>query len=299
MKTLKLIIITVFSAFMISSGAMAQDVILFGTSAEFCGNSEFGTGPGTLYIINPQTAATQELGPIGFEGVTALEMLDDGRLVGSASNDTEDSKIAVLIQINPFSGQGGLIGQIGDSDIEGECGRAPGLTFDHTTDTLYSTGDNCENNDSFQIINQNTGQGTIIGEHGFSAGGNGLARRADSTFFAINSDDLFTIDPDTGQGTFVAQVPNGFAYSALDFHPVTGELYGVRKDGTESFLFILNPENGDVTEIGQLPDCSDGLVFAEASARSIPTLSEWALIAMAGILGLVGYLAIRKRKAHA
>ena len=31
--------------------------------------------------------------------------------------------------------------------------------------------------------------------------------------------------------------------------------------------------------------------------RAIPTLSEWGLIAMAGILGIIGLIAIRRRKA--
>ncbi len=34
-------------------------------------------------------------------------------------------------------------------------------------------------------------------------------------------------------------------------------------------------------------------------ARPIPTLSEWGLIAMAGVLGIVGFLAVRRRKAAA
>ncbi len=34
-------------------------------------------------------------------------------------------------------------------------------------------------------------------------------------------------------------------------------------------------------------------------ARPIPTLSEWGLIAMAGVLGIVGLLAVRRRKAAA
>jgi hypothetical protein len=32
---------------------------------------------------------------------------------------------------------------------------------------------------------------------------------------------------------------------------------------------------------------------------SVPTLSEWGLITMAGILGIVGFIAIRRRKATA
>jgi len=36
-----------------------------------------------------------------------------------------------------------------------------------------------------------------------------------------------------------------------------------------------------------------------ATARNVPTLSEWRLIAMAGVLGIIGLLAIRRRKVTA
>ena len=35
------------------------------------------------------------------------------------------------------------------------------------------------------------------------------------------------------------------------------------------------------------------------SERNIPTLSEWGLIAMAGVLGIAGFIIIRRRKAAA
>lgn len=40
-------------------------------------------------------------------------------------------------------------------------------------------------------------------------------------------------------------------------------------------------------------------IVGVSTPRPIPTLSEWGLIAMAGILGLVGFVAIRRRKAAA
>jgi len=49
-----------------------------------------------------------------------------------------------------------------------------------------------------------------------------------------------------------------------------------------------NPEGN--TEI-YLYTCLD-----PASARNIPTLSEWGLISMAGILGIVGFMVMRRRK---
>jgi hypothetical protein len=33
--------------------------------------------------------------------------------------------------------------------------------------------------------------------------------------------------------------------------------------------------------------------------RNVPTLSEWGLIAMAGVLGIIGFMVIRRRKATA
>ena len=41
------------------------------------------------------------------------------------------------------------------------------------------------------------------------------------------------------------------------------------------------------------------LVFRELPPRNIPTLSEWGLIAMAGILGIVGFMVLRRRKVTA
>ena len=45
----------------------------------------------------------------------------------------------------------------------------------------------------------------------------------------------------------------------------------------------------------------DGLVVLTFTPipATIPTLSEWGLVAMAGILGIVGFLVIRRRKVTA
>jgi hypothetical protein len=61
---------------------------------------------------------------------------------------------------------------------------------------------------------------------------------------------------------------------------------------------------GDATaELGQVSDI--GLVTqfvcepVEPVVSNVPTLSEWGLIAMAGILGLVGFMVLRRRKVTA
>jgi len=39
--------------------------------------------------------------------------------------------------------------------------------------------------------------------------------------------------------------------------------------------------------------------FEEELIREVPTISEWGMIAMAGVLGLVGFMVIRRRMASA
>ena len=71
----------------------------------------------------------------------------------------------------------------------------------------------------------------------------------------------------------------------------------INADGTRIAFVSLadinggNPEGN--TEI-YLYTCLD-----PATARNIPTLSEWGLISMAGILGIVGFMVMRRRKVTA
>ena len=43
--------------------------------------------------------------------------------------------------------------------------------------------------------------------------------------------------------------------------------------------------------------CNENTGRCIAEPRDVPTLSEWGLIAMAGVLGLIGFMVIRRRKA--
>lgn len=100
------------------------------------------------------------------------------------------------------------------------------------------------------------------------------------------------------------------------------------------FLFLALPQNGYTQEI-ELGCCQYGLEMGESSCnisgglcrrsppntsfdgffpgetcneqagvcsgftRDVPTLSEWGLIAMAGVLGVVGFIVMRRRTASA
>ena len=72
-----------------------------------------------------------------------------------------------------------------------------------------------------------------------------------------------------------------------------------------------SPSCEDITREGDLEECKEvggeffeGEVcidetFCARPARNVPTLSEWGLITMAGILGIVGFMVMRRRKVAA
>ncbi|MCH7519819.1 MAG: IPTL-CTERM sorting domain-containing protein, partial [Candidatus Dadabacteria bacterium] len=266
--------------------------------------------------VNPHNADAVLIGNIGFEGVTGLAFLPDGRLVGSARGEEQgENRFAILIEIDPQTGAGTLIGTIGE-EVDGECGRAPDLSLDLHTGTLFATGDACDpgNDDFLQTVNPVTGQGTLIGTYSpFNGGGNGLAISNNGVFFVTVSPGSFatliTVNPNSGAPT--SDVPltldQNIFVNALAFHPFTQELFGSTVDlntspnERSSTLITINTVTGQTTEIGVLPDCFDAIIFRELPTN-IPTLSEWGLIAMAGILGIVGivgFMVIRRRKVSA
>ena len=49
----------------------------------------------------------------------------------------------------------------------------------------------------------------------------------------------------------------------------------------------------------QVPSCSNSSPPGGSEVSNVPTLSEWGLIAMAGILGIIGFLVVRRRQARA
>ena len=59
----------------------------------------------------------------------------------------------------------------------------------------------------------------------------------------------------------------------------------------------VNPDGGDPMDIESEP--VEKIWVAPIINVPIPTLSEWGLIAMASILGLVGFMVIRRRKVNA
>ncbi|MEM7009637.1 MAG: IPTL-CTERM sorting domain-containing protein [Thermodesulfobacteriota bacterium] len=293
-----------------SINTIAQDAVLYVGATEECDSNPAGENS-SLYLVNPQDATSSLIGPVGFNGLTSLAILGDGRLVGTANMD-DGSRTAVLIEINPITGQGTLIGVIGNENNPGECGRVPGITYDPTTNTLYGVVRNCNfpgGPNFLGAINQNNGQLTIIGDIDSPGAGNGLAIRDDGTlFWAANGPGparINTVDQTNAMITNSVVLSQDEALpNALAFHPASQQLYMTNREPVDPFSFpestldIINTTTGELTVVGQLPNCSNGLIFVP-TPRNVPTLSQWGLMAMTLVLGIVGFIVIRRRQSIA
>lgn len=110
--------------------------------------------------------------------------------------------------------------------------------------------------------------------------------------------DLTGMNPDMSLEIFVADISSGVITQVTKEASGSSGDPSLNADGTiVAFESDANINGGNpFTEIDQIwiATCFDPL-----TARNIPTLSEWGLIATAGVLGIVGLFAIRRRKAAA
>lgn len=313
MKTFKAIFATLFLFAVLSASSSAQE--LYG-AATGSSSGENAPQPSILYLIDPDNAATSVIGPIGFDNVTGMAFLGDGRLVASANGDTLfGSRTSILIEIDPLSGVGTLIGIIGQ-DFNGGCGRVPDISYDPFTDSLYGWGDRCPtaNDDRFLLIDQNTGAGTIIGPTVFEGSGNGLAvNRQSGEIIAAPGEGLYTVDPLTGAATLIPATADNVPclVNALDFQPETNVLFGSLFDvdvctGSTAFgggfhLVTINTANGLTSNVGLIVPGLDAIVFRPLPEpppppRPIPAVSEYGMLAMAAVIGIIGLAAYYRRK---
>jgi hypothetical protein len=257
--------------------AVAQDVVFYAASK----GERQAFGESTLYTINPATAVATPVGPIeddgeiGFENVSGMAFLSDGRLVASASNDAdENNRTAILIEIDPSTGLSSLIGTIGRQNVPDSCGRAPDLTYDPTTSTLYATADKCfETSDQATLsIDPDTGAGTILSNVAYAGGGLALARQPSTgTFFVTEGGvGMLTLDPATGETTSVGLEPDGWP-TGMDFHPLTGVLYATSSVDDDSSLVTLDTTDGTETVVDLIRDADGNLIDGfDALAISAP-----------------------------
>lgn len=294
MKLYSKILLIALTAMMLGASESQSQIVLYGASKGFGGS---GVGPSSLYKLNTATGEATLIGPIGFDNVTGMAILGNGRLVASANGDALfGDGTAIYIEIDPKTGAGkllGIIDQNGGGQAKairtgiipneiigpgGDCGRMPDLTYDPVNDILYGYSDQCNNVEGLWIINKLNGFGTPVGPSGFTDGGNGLAIDPNTgRLFAKPNDanGLVELDPETGAGTIISGTAGNLPSSinAMDFNPVTGQLFGSLNAGSLSYLVTIDTATGLADTLGESIAGLDAIVFGFESDIDVSPLS--------------------------
>jgi hypothetical protein len=150
----------------------------------------YGISETSLYSIDPNTAVTTYVGPLGVASPSALDFRQDGMLFMATSNNSSPG----LYTINTSTGAASYVGNTGyvsDGDI----------AFD-VNGNLYLLA----NTELLVELDPLMGSGAIVGSHGLGDT-NGMDF-VDDLLVAITSDNaqLFGLDTDTGVATYLADM---------------------------------------------------------------------------------------------
>ena len=230
------------------------------------------------------------------------------RLVAACQRH-DGSNIGVLVDISPNRGNGTEINTLG-------CNRSTDIAFRNADNQLFGAlFSPCDL--GLYTINPVAGNSNFLGPFNtVECCGYGMGFSSNDVLYIVASfnppNNLYTVNQTTGNSTPVTVVtyPNNFDESAgvnaMKFNPETGTAFisiviGSGNSGTsENFLGTIDINTGIVEVIGQTALGIDALAFAPpVSPIPTPTLSEWGLIAMACILGIVGFMVMRRRKVTA
>jgi hypothetical protein len=131
-------------------------------------------------------------------------------------------------------------------------------------------------------------------EFNFSvAGGNVFVETLSNPSNPSFTFDLVDGNPAT---TVTEEVPPGWILDHID---CTTPNIGCGSGGLEPCLIITAVPNGLTFECLDVLGGPNTCTFFNDRIENVPTLSQWGLIAMAGILGIIGFMVIRRRKVTA
>lgn len=249
-------------------------------------------GPGELVSIDLATGAATLIGTLPETMTEAVYDVGNNQFYAQGSNGS-----FVLYEIDPTNGA--QISSIATS------GAYNGLEF--VGATLYATVISGGGSPSdLATVDPATGAATIIGQTGYAAI-TGLAyNSATGTMYGVigggdaASGSLVTLNMATGVATIVG--PTGFdKVGSIEFG-VDGNLYGglTSNDAAQpNSLILINTLTGAGTVVGNTTYSISGLaetiapVFA--SPTPVPALSQWALITLAILMGLLFLFGLRRR----
>lgn len=270
-------------------------------------------GLSTLYTINITTGAATPVGPIGFERCAGMAFDEVTETLFATCERPDGTDTEVLVNIDPNTGVGT------DLDAISSCFVWQDMSFRNSDNVLFADGFNGGCTDlTLVMINTTTGAGTNVADVTGTSEccGNSLAFSQADTLYYLGSNppiaNLYTVNTVSGNANlitginFPALLGSTPRMNAMDFNPNTGVLYvsiviggpayGIPR---QNFLGIVNINSGNLTVIGETVEGLDAIAFGPGQpviASPIPTLSEWGLMAMALVLGLIGFMAIRRKR---
>lgn len=227
---------------MLATAVTAQEPVLYGVS----GNRYVRA----LMLIDPDDAATTEIGDTAVDGVRAASCAPDGTLWAAA----DDGSVSSVYKLDPATAAATLIGISGFPRID-----ALAVAPDGTIYASVRASELTDDGEALATIDPATGAGTLVSGY-YGAGTIGMAALALSPsgalYGASNSNDpaeqgLYLIDRVTGLATRIdrladaAGVPLATSFTGIAF-AADGTLFGVTENPLPAPL--LRPRSG--VEIG-------------------------------------------------
>ncbi len=248
-------------------------------------------GPAVLYSIDASNGTASPIVTLDTEvSLTGLAYLQ-GTLYGS------DLCFEKGLECETF-----FIGSISTSGIttflsdQNGSSNWWGLASDEAGGVLYTI-----DNDNFNILTAQfpDGSAVTIGS-GAGISGPGMAYdNANGILYVISGDgSLYTVSTVTGTSNLIGPtgIPGSIRFG-LAYDECNQILYA--NDGGSRQLYTLDVTTGAATLVGSngVTDTIDGLAWkGSCGPNPIPTLSEWGIIAMAGLMGIIGFIMVMRRK---
>jgi hypothetical protein len=300
----------------LSMSALAQAPALLGVN----GGGEASTSPGAVVSINPATASVTVLStPLPGLGLTGVAVNSAGRVFAVTGTTSSATSGPRLLELNPVTGT--VIADVGRLQTAGgnDC-YIGDLSFQPGTDVLFGILGNqgpaprCGIPDGgvggyLLTINTSTARVTVVGRDpslGNSNGGLAFAPGGTLYFTPCWSDNgvLLTLNPATAAITSsVTLAPSGACYMGLAVRSDGVVFASYDYENSDASIYTLNPATGARTLVGSTGgNMVHDLVFVAAAAplvlTEVPTLAEWALLALATLLALSGAAWLRRRPRH-
>jgi len=274
------------------------------SNAQFGNNRLFGLSsddPVAVYSIDPATGAANEV--LSLNGTSSIVGLSfvTGTPFGTDLQDFPGA--GPNYSVGSFA-PNGVITFLNDQE---DSSNWWGLASDDCDRRVLYSVDNDSDPDYF--LKEQLLDGTIrtIGATGVDAAGMAFDDE-NGILYALEDGGedggvLYTISIEDGTAQLIG--PTGMPDDSIDlglaYDELNRVLFGIA--GNSGELYTLNVNTGMASLVGPIgvDVVIDGLAWLDDCplVRPIPTLSEWGLIAMAGVLGIIGLLAIRRRKVTA